>query len=83
MQSTPTTKLSTWNDGYRDFLKGKLEKGDFECILKELLAVIHRDGGHYTLLAGLETSILEAFNLQYVMRDELRDLRAKLRASKG
>jgi hypothetical protein len=40
----PITKLSTSND-------------DYEALLLELLAVIHRDGGHYTTLAGLMTSL--------------------------
>lgn len=48
MQSTPTSKSSTSSDV------------DYKALLEELLAAIHRDGGQFTKLAGLMTSLQEA-----------------------
>lgn len=47
MQSTPISKSSTSNEPH-------------EAMLLELLAVIHRDGGQYTKLAGLQASYTDA-----------------------
>ncbi len=37
--------------------------GDHESLLKDLLAVIHRDGGHYTERHGLAKSVQDAMAL--------------------
>lgn len=47
MQSTPTSKSSTSNEPH-------------EAMLLELLAIIHRDGGQYTKIVGLEGSYKDA-----------------------
>lgn len=56
----PTSKLSTSSDGYaaarRQLVAACIEKEDYKTLLLELLAIIHRDGGHYTVLAGLPAS---------------------------
>ena len=57
----PTSKSSILTeDDYSQLLKEKATEGDHLYLLIELLSVIHRDGGQFTLLAGLATSVEEA-----------------------
>lgn len=42
-----------------------------EEMLRELLSVIHRDGGHYTGQHGLATSVADAMEKWYRVRDLL------------
>lgn len=46
-------------DDYKRLIDELVEKEDYEKLLKELLAVVHRDGGHYTVLCGLSVSVLD------------------------
>lgn len=71
----PTMKSSTLSEDYRSLLKEKAAEGDYLFLLKELLAVIHRDGGQYTLLTGLTTSFEDAVNNVINTRVELRTLK--------
>lgn len=45
---------------------------------KNLLAIIHGDGGHYTNKFGMELSILEAISIIYRDRLVLNELRDKM-----
>ena len=65
MPSTPTSKLSTLSK--EELAKAELNRvaklvtdADYRSLLIELLAVIHRDGGQYTNLAGLAVSFVDA-----------------------
>jgi hypothetical protein len=49
-------------------------KPEYEAHLDELLAVIHRDGGQYTVLAGREASIIDATAKVKAMRLEMKRL---------
>lgn len=72
----PTLKSSTLIDEtYRSLLREKAAEGDHLFLLNELLAVIHRDGGHYTLLAGLPASVEDAMGVFYDLRTQLRALK--------
>lgn len=53
--------MSTNNlgDDYKRLIDDLVEEGNYEALLKELLAVVHRDGGHYTILCGLSVSVLD------------------------
>jgi hypothetical protein len=53
--------MSTINlgDDYKRLIDDLVEEEDYEKLLKELLAVVHRDGGHYTILCGLSVSVLD------------------------
>jgi hypothetical protein len=46
---------------------------DYKTMLDELLAVIHRDGGQYTILAGYEVSVHDA---KYHISENHRKIRA-------
>ena len=61
----PTSKSSTSSLdahalSYRSIVHERLDQKDYRWLLGELLAVIHRDGGHYTAIAGEEVSFLDA-----------------------
>jgi hypothetical protein len=60
-------------------LEKKAAEGDYLFLLKELLAVCHRDGGQYTELAGLAASVEDAIESVSGTRVELYELRNKLR----
>lgn len=61
MQSTPSSKSSTSSDELRSrYIADCLARGDHKALLLDLLAIIHRDGGHYTELVGLQASIEDA-----------------------
>jgi hypothetical protein len=55
----PTSKLSTLNEP------------DYKALLDELLAVIHRDGGQYTVLTGYAVSFNDA---KYIVEDTRKKL---------
>ena len=59
------------------------QAGDHEWLLNELLAVIHRDHGQYTKLAGLQASFEDALVSLETQSIELTGLRRKSRLSKG
>lgn len=65
MPSTPTSKSSTSSD---------LTQADYKKLLEELLAEIHRDGGQFTKIAGLMTSLEEAHKKVIGMRKKLTSL---------
>ena len=46
---------------------------DYKAMLDELLRVIHRDGGQYTVIAGYEASVAEAELQISTERRMLRD----------
>lgn len=70
----PNTKLSTSNEELRSALYAeKAAEGDYLFLLKELLAVIHRDGGQYTVLTGLATSVEDAVHAIVSTRRLLRE----------
>jgi hypothetical protein len=56
----PTSKLSTSNEP------------DYKALLDELLAIIHRDGGQYTILTGYDVSLCDA---KYIVEDTRKKLR--------
>ncbi len=48
--------------------------GDFKALLQELLAVIHRDGGQYTVLTGYAVSVEDAITRITDLRIEVANL---------
>lgn len=60
------------------FVDGLVEKEDYKELLLNLLAVIHRDGGHYTQLAGLPTSVIDAFRIVPELYGDNAALKARL-----
>lgn len=76
----PNSKSSTSSDALRrSYLEKRAAEGDYQTLLYDLLAVIHRDGGHYTALAGLAVSVEDAMELVCVTRSELLELKRKER----
>lgn len=70
----PNTKLSTSNEETKHALfERKAAEGDYLFLLKELLAIIHRDGGQYTVLSGLATSVEDATHAVVSTRRLLRE----------
>jgi hypothetical protein len=64
------------SDTYKQLIEGLVEDENYEALLKEVLAVCHRDGGHYTILAGYSVSVLDAIvYVQELIREnrELKD----------
>lgn len=56
--------------GHVEELKRRLnQQNRYRELLEELLAVIHRDGGHYTDLAGLEGSVADATEIIHKLRE--------------
>ena len=53
-------------------------RDELRAELQNLLAVIHRDGGHYTAEHGLEKSVQDAMRLVPELRAERDELRAGL-----
>ena len=43
-------------------VREKMDK-DYEHLLNELLAIIHRDGGHYVQEHGIEKAVEDAINI--------------------
>lgn len=65
-------------------LKRRLnQQNRYRELLEELLAVIHRDGGHYTDLAGLEGSVADATEIIHKLRGhkDARDANAQYKIS--
>ena len=76
----PSSKLSTSIDQtYKAILREKAAEGAYQFLLDELLAVIHRDGGHYTVLTGHDVSVADAMDLVLRLRHENRELHGELR----
>lgn len=59
MSSTPSSKSSTSSKPYyrAEHIAAKLAREDYKALLLDLLAIIHRDGGQFTTLAGLQASL--------------------------
>jgi hypothetical protein len=51
-----TNKLG---DDYKDLIDMLVEDKNYEDLLKELLAVVHRDGGQYYTLCGPSVAVLD------------------------
>lgn len=76
----PNTKSSTSSrhDPQRlDCIQRFIVAEDYKGLLRELLAVIHRDGGHYTDLVGLDLSVFDAEQKVYAYRAAIRELTQK------
>lgn len=71
----PTSKSLISNNPLRRlFIDQCVEGGDYKQLLIELLAVVHRDGGQYTQLAGFATSVEDAIARVEEMRMEITNL---------
>ncbi len=71
----PTSKSLISNNPLRRVLiESCVEGGDYKQLLIELLAVVHRDGGQYTQLAGFATSVEDAIIRVEEMRMEITNL---------
>lgn len=80
----PTTKLSTSiNPLHKLLLETMVSEGDYKALLNELLAVIHRDGGQYTELAGFAVSVEEAIVRVTEMRMEIQNLFNERKKKRG
>jgi 23S rRNA G2069 N7-methylase RlmK/C1962 C5-methylase RlmI len=76
----PTSKLSTLSSDPPTYALAKMvETEDYKGLLDHLLAVIHRDGGHYTVLTGYGVSMVDAMGIVVNTRLDLRDLKEKVR----
>ena len=51
--------MSKLGDDYKDLIDMLVEDKNYEALLKELLAVVHRDGGHYYTLCGPSVAFLD------------------------
>jgi hypothetical protein len=51
-----TNKLG---DDYKDLIDMLVEDKNYEALLREVLAVVHRDNGQYTILAGISCSVID------------------------
>jgi hypothetical protein len=65
MQSTKSSTLS------------EPEPVDYKAWLDDLLAVIHRDGGQYTILTGYLISLKDAHSKIFALRTELLNLKGR------
>ena len=76
----PNSPSSTLNSP--DFLgrvvASKVIAKDHEWLLLNLLAVAHRDGGQYTELAGLATSVVDALRIVDALHKDNAALKARL-----
>jgi len=52
--------------------------GDYSTLLFTLLAVVHRDGGQYTHLAGWACSIVDAMRMVEALHKDNAALKARL-----
>lgn len=77
MPSLPSSTSSN-RDLDTMFVRSLIEQDDHKGLLLNLLAVIHRDGGHYTELAGLETSVVDAFRIVPALFGDIAALKARL-----
>lgn len=69
----PSMKSSSLiEEPYKKLLQEKAAEGDHLFLLTELLAVIHRDGGQYTVLVGLPLSVEDAMCTVLDLRSQLR-----------
>lgn len=76
----PTSKSWTSSDESQlELYREKAAEGDYLFLLKELLAVCHRDGGQYTELVGIHYSVVDAEIRLSEERVELRELKHKRR----
>jgi hypothetical protein len=44
---------------YHDLIEMLAEDKNYEALLREILAVVHRDSGQYTILAGIPCSVID------------------------
>lgn len=58
-------------------------EGDHLSLLRDILAIIHRDGGQYTELAGLDYSVIDAIEVIYDLRSANSTLRDQLKQSRS
>lgn len=70
--------MSTNNlgDDYKRLIDDLVEEGNYEALLKELLAVVHRDGGQYYTLCGPSVAVLDGIiNVQdlFYKNREMKD----------
>jgi hypothetical protein len=70
------------SDSYKKLIDDLVEEENYEALLKELLAVCHRDGGHYTVLAGYSVSLLDAIIFVQDLIRENRELKDHVRRNK-
>jgi hypothetical protein len=69
----PSFKSSSLIDEqYRQLIHQKAAEGDHLSLLTELLSLIHRDGGQYTVLVGLPASVEDAMKVVLDLRSQLR-----------
>lgn len=59
------------------------KQDDHKLLLDQLLAVLHRDGGQYTALAGYAVAVIDAMNNYYNLREEVERLRHQLKVRRG
>lgn len=71
--------MSTERTFTRNLITRMVNKEDYKGLLGHLLAVIHRDGGQYTELAGLHVSLEDAFAKVFELHRESAALKARER----
>jgi hypothetical protein len=78
--------MNKLGDDYKDLIDMLVEDKNYEALLREVLAVVHRDGGHYTILCGLSASVLDAIvhvqDIRYHNR-EMADALARRKKNDG
>lgn len=80
----PNSRSSTSNrDAFaeqrRQLILQRAAEGDHKALLFDLLAIIHRDGGHYTELAGTAVSVQDAEKLIVALYHDNAALKARLK----
>lgn len=63
------------SDKYKELIEEFVKEENYEALLKEILAVCHRDGGHYTILSGYSVSVLDAIVFVQDLIRENRELK--------
>lgn len=66
------------DDLLRATVDGWCRDHNYQALLYELLAYVHRDGGQYTALAGLPTSFVDALRMVEALHKDNAALKARL-----
>ena len=75
MQSSKSS--TSIDEARREYIVGRVNAHDYLTLLMDLLAIIHRDGGQYTAIAGLAVSIEDAHTRYCNLLAESREARKR------
>ena len=75
MQSSKSS--TSIDEARRAYIIGRVNAHDYLTLLRDLLAIIHRDGGQYTAIAGLAVSVEDAMSRYCTLLSDLREARKR------